>query len=189
MLPDLSSSAILPISPTPQRPSMNFPRQMWNHQHNNSSGTASSSTRSPFQALRAGYDDTLYNQGLVSPTSFSSLFTPRGPAAAHQPYPQSGERGQTGSSSPLRPTTPESCHCLDDIPILLSDLEHQRSDGASSSTLDSSLSYHREILTRVSQLLSCPNCRSKSEFLVLLSVVCEKSTALWETMLLERPPF
>ncbi|KAL8745161.1 MAG: hypothetical protein Q9184_007907, partial [Pyrenodesmia sp. 2 TL-2023] len=192
MLPNFSSSAILSISPTPQRPSMILPRQIWSHQHNSSSGTASSSTGSPFQVFRAGYDDSSYStQGLVSPASFNSLFTPR-PPAAHHPYPQSGERGQTGSNSPLQPATVKSCHCLDDIPLLLSDLEFQRSDGgasASSSTLDSSLSYHREILTRVSQLLSCPNCRSKSEFLVLLSVVCEKSTALWETMLLERPSF
>ncbi|KAL8752215.1 MAG: hypothetical protein Q9184_005803 [Pyrenodesmia sp. 2 TL-2023] len=192
MLPDFSSSPILSISPTPQRPSINLPRQIWSHQHNSSSGTASSSTGSPFQAFRAGYDDSSYStQGLVSPASFNSLFTPR-PPAPHHPYPQSGERGLTGSNSPLQPATVESCHCLDDIPLLLSDLEFQRSDGgtsASSTTLDSSLSYHREILTRVSQLLSCPNCRSKSEFLVLLSVVCEKSTALWETMLLERPSF
>ncbi|KAL8894731.1 MAG: hypothetical protein Q9207_008428, partial [Kuettlingeria erythrocarpa] len=193
MLPDFSASTITPISPAPQRPSIGLPRQMWSHQHNSSSGTASSSTGSPFQAFRAGYDDTSYsNQGLVSPTSLDSLFTPRA-TMTHQ-YPRlgdrSGERGQNqaGGSPPPRPTTSESCHCLEDIPALLSDLEYRRNDAsASSNTLDSSLSHQRETLTRVSQLLSCPDCRSKSEFLALLSVVCEKSTALWETILLDRP--
>lgn len=82
-------------------------------------------------------------------------------------------------------TTPGHCTCLEEIGTLLSDLEHHRSRAATA-PLDGTLSYHKSALAQLTALVSCQKCRTRLEFLVLLGVVCEKSTALCEEMLSKR---
>ena len=122
-----------------------------------------------------------------SPTS--SPFTPDTPCLHNDPFSRSQECPVSPSMSLRKrktslsriPTT-ENCRCLQEIGTLLSGLEHHRSRPTTAS-LDSILSYHKSALAQLSALIACPKCLARCESLVLLGVVCEKSTTLCERML------
>lgn len=134
-----------------------------------------------------------------------SPFHPNSPASSHfhphlSPFHENsfyldqGSPRQTASVSlemrkqPIADSpAPVNCKCLQEIGNLLSDLEHHRSRAATV-PLDCTLSYHKSALAQLSALVSCQKCQTRPEFLVLLGVVCEKSTALCETMLSQHPP-
>ncbi len=125
-----------------------------------------------------------------SPTS--SPFTPHVPCVHENSFSRNHE-GPAPPSVSLRKRRNsfsgmlmvENCKCLQEIGTLLSDLEYHRSR-AGTASLDSILSYHKSALAQLSVLVSCRKCRARSETLVLLSVVCDKSTTLCEQMLSQR---
>ena len=137
-------------------------------------------------------EDTATDSPFYQRSPASSPFTPRIPCVHDNPF-SGNQECPTPPSVSLRKRkssfsdipTVENCKCLQEIGTLLGDLEHHRSRPTIAS-LDSILSYHKSALAQLSVLISCQKCRARSESLVLLGVVCEKSTTLCERMLSQR---
>ena len=85
----------------------------------------------------------------------------------------------------LKPLAAGDCKCIQMIGTLLSDLDLNKTR-AGIAPLDSILSYQKSALLQLKVLASCQSCRTRSEFLMLLSVVCEKLTVLCELILTQR---
>ncbi|KAL8826325.1 MAG: hypothetical protein Q9191_003876, partial [Dirinaria sp. TL-2023a] len=142
------------------------------------SGALSHNTIQPFEARNMG-------PPFFSSSPADSRFHSHMSLFQENPFADQGSPGSLlDVQKPPVPafSVPANCKCLQEIGTLLSDLEHCRSQ-TTSVPLDYTLSYHKSALKQLSSLISCHMCRARPEFLVLLGVVCEKSTALCEAML------
>jgi hypothetical protein len=74
------------------------------------------------------------------------------------------------------------CQCLQTMVILLEELEN-KSRAIDPTALDSAMAYHKEALTQCNDMLHCARCSARSEYMMLLTVVCEKLVALCEKAL------
>ena len=173
-------------------------------QHHRNIGSSSTDINSSFPPyLIPGCDDNQTSQNQVDSLSPHLLAS----HSSHQPYPSSSSSKQQQQqqqqqqwprrhpSSLFPPSgepsaTDHPCKCLHEVSTLISELEQHRSAAVSgTASFDYLLASHREALSLLRGLLCCSTCRARSEFLVLLSVVCEKATTLCEVMLsLQRPP-
>lgn len=66
--------------------------------------------------------------------------------------------------------------------ILLEELEN-RSDAIDPAALDSAMAYHKEALSQCDGMLRCARCSGRSEYMMLLTIVCEKLVALCDKVL------
>ena len=88
---------------------------------------------------------------------------------------------KTMTSSPDPPAT---CPCLQTVISILEELENE-SDLIDTSGLDSVLAFHKGALAQCKILLRCVACMARSEYSLLLVLVCEKLVNFCEKMVNE----
>ena len=77
-----------------------------------------------------------------------------------------------------------SCLCLQTVISLLEKLENE-GDLMDSSALDSILAFHKDALAQCGILLRCLSCMARSEYPLILILVCEKLVSFCEKMMNE----
>lgn len=75
-----------------------------------------------------------------------------------------------------------TCQCLQSTVVLLEELEN-KSGAIDPTALDSAMAFHKEALIQCDAMLRCARCSARSEYMMLLTVVCEKLVALCEKVL------
>lgn len=102
------------------------------------------------------------------------------------PSPKTPTRQTDQKIGTMTPSTdlPASCRCLQTVISFLEELEEE-SDLIDLSGLDSVLAFHKEALAQCRILLRCVACMARSEYPLLIVLVCEKLVSFCEKMVNE----